>query len=294
MDHAATATSAAERTPDSLDAVPLEVEAKFHASARAFAQLWDADEVVGWPVTARQDVALRDVYWDTADGRLALARQTLRVRTQRAAPVGPDTAGTNPSDTLPRCTNKRAAPVGPDTAGTVPVGAPAVGAGSADSSAGAGSVSELTLKGPAVVQSVATATLSRSELTVPLPPEAVSGGPAQWASLPATRAVLEALRRAGVDDPAGALHPDLVLLNPRRELLLEHDGTAAALSLDEVQLEGSAYRRRYIEVELKHGSAEALETLARAIATQFHLRPARGGKVQAARRWLARLARQVT
>lgn len=249
--------------------IPVETEAKLLASQRAFRAL-AAQEVLGdspegeslsgdspegiWRVVERRDVTLRDTYWDTPDGRLAQARCTLRVREQ-----GKD---------LP---------------------------------------AELTLKGPLPRREPAPGALgwSRTELTVAAPARSV---PLDWARLPGAGPVIAALRRLGIevggpddgqgpamasglgkDGPEGAtLRPDVVLLNPRRELVLERDGQQCVLSLDEVRIEGQPYRRRYVEIELKRGSAEALDRLAGALATRYRLRPSRQGKVQAARAWLAR------
>jgi inorganic triphosphatase YgiF len=104
---------------------------------------------------------------------------------------------------------------------------------------------------------------------------------------------VDALRRLGVLGGLGVgsgLRPDVVLLNPRRDLLLRLGADEVVLSLDEVALEGAPYRRRYVEAELKKGQAQALQALVEALVEQFGLRPSRRAKAQAAREWLARQA----
>jgi hypothetical protein len=59
--------------------------------------------------------------------------------------------------------------------------------------------------------------------------------------------------------------------------------------LDEVRLEGHPYLRRYVEIELVRGAPEAIMEVSNLVAGMTRLRPARSGKVQAARAWLARL-----
>jgi inorganic triphosphatase YgiF len=251
----------------------VESEAKLRASRRVFAALDGAAAPGGWRVTGRRDVSLRDTYWDTPDERLARAGCTLRVReqSQGAAEAGQGRAGHGP-----------------------------------------GAESELTLKGPLPdAVSANGAVWHRSELSVRAP---AGSGPAEWASLPDARPVLEAL--AALDGPPAAgdgagpraprvqpraeassaagdgllrrLRPDVVLLNPRREIVLERAGNEAVLSLDEVAVEGMPYRRRYVEVELKRGSTAALDNLVDTLQAEYALRPSRRGKVQAARAWLAR------
>ena len=244
----------------------MESEAKLRASRRVFAVLEAAAAPGGWRVTGRRDVSLRDTYWDTLDGRLARAGCTLRVREQGRGRAGQ----------------------------------------------GQGSETELTLKGPLPdAVSANGAVWHRSELTAHAP---AGSGPAEWASLPEALPVLDAL--AALDGPPAAgdgarvrgqrselraeagdaardgllrrLRPDVVLLNPRREITLEHAGSEAVLSLDEVAVEGMPYRRRYVEVELKRGSTAALDRLVDALQAEYALRPSRRGKVQAARAWLAR------
>jgi inorganic triphosphatase YgiF len=146
---------------------------------------------------------------------------------------------------------------------------------------------ELTLKGPVPREagSGAPGAWSRTELSVAVP---AGSGPSEWAAIPAARPVLDALRRLGT---SGGLRPDVVLLNPRRDLLLRRgdDGEdEVVLSLDEVALEGAPYRRRYVEAELKKGQAQALQALVETLVGRFGLRPSRRAKVQAAREWLAR------
>jgi hypothetical protein len=234
----------------------VESEAKLRASRRVFAALEGAQEAGGWQVTSRRDVSLRDTYWDTPDGYLARTGSTLRVREE------------NPQ---------------PSAAG-----------------GGAGALAELTLKGPLPDLTAANgAVWHRSELTAHAP---AGSGPAAWATLPEAMPVVEALAALGARPPAdgesggsrsGAdllrrLRPDVVLRNPRREIVLEGEGSEAVLSLDEVAVEGMPYRRRYVEVELKRGSTAALDRLVDALQAQYSLRPSRQGKVQAARAWLAR------
>ncbi len=167
------------------------------------------------------------------------------------------------------------------------------------SGGGAGALAELTLKGPLPDVTAANgAVWHRSELTAHAP---AGSGPAEWATLPDAKPVVEALAALGArpaeDGPGGArsgadlmrrLRPDVVLRNPRREIVLEGEGSEAVLSLDEVVVEGTPYRRRYVEVELKRGSTAALDRLVDALQAQYQLRPSRQGKVQAARAWLAR------
>jgi triphosphatase len=143
---------------------------------------------------------------------------------------------------------------------------------------------ELTLKGPVPREagSGAPGAWSRTELSVAVP---AGSGPPEWATIPAAQPVLDALRRLGA---AGGLRPDVVLRNPRRDLLLRQGADEVVLSLDEVALEGAPYRRRYVEAELKKGRTQALQTLVEALVEQFGLRPSRRAKAQAAREWLAR------
>jgi inorganic triphosphatase YgiF len=143
---------------------------------------------------------------------------------------------------------------------------------------------ELTFKGPLPGNpgGARSAVWRRSELTVDAP---AGSGPREWARLPGAAPVMEALGRL---DAERDLRADVVLRNPRRELVLESGPNQAVLSLDEVEIEGQPYRRRYVEVELKRGSADALEALVDRIAPDYGLRPSRQGKVQAARAWLAR------
>jgi hypothetical protein len=154
---------------------------------------------------------------------------------------------------------------------------------------------ELTLKSPAPGPTSPTSPTSptetgsvkawtRTELTATVP---AGSDPDAWAGLAAAAPLLAALRRLGV---VGGLRPDIVLLNPRREIVLEHDGSGAALSLDEVAIEGAPYRRRYVEIELKRGPVAALERLVQALVARYRLRPSRQAKVEAARRWLAQHA----
>ena len=140
---------------------------------------------------------------------------------------------------------------------------------------------ELTFKGPAGTRSAVGGSQARLELTA----EASAGsGPDRWAASDAARPVVDALRQVAGDE---ALRPAVVLLNPRREIALRRGASEVILSLDEVGIEGQPYRRRYVEIELKRGSRDELDTLAAAAQRAFGLRPAERGKVQAAREWLA-------
>lgn len=139
---------------------------------------------------------------------------------------------------------------------------------------------ELTLKGP--VAGHRGPALARTELTAAAP---AGSGPPEWAGLLSARPIWRVLQEAGV---APDLRPDLVLLNPRRELVLQRDGSEAVVSLDEVRLEGHPYRRRYVEIELRRGPRDVFDWLVEDVADQFRLRPASAPKIQAARAWLAR------
>jgi hypothetical protein len=152
-----------------------------------------------------------------------------------------------------------------------------------------GPQAELTFKGRP--GDGAGASRSRTEITVVAPS---GSGPEQWRRLPAARPVLDSLRRLGV---TSGLAPDLVLLNPRRELVLRrHWGDTeatreatpdeAVLSLDEVRIEGRPYLRRYVEIELKRGSQAPLDELVEVVATRYGLPATYEGKVQSARAWL--------
>lgn len=147
---------------------------------------------------------------------------------------------------------------------------------------------ELTLKRPAERPAPGAASHQRYELTAPVP---LGTGPREWQHLPAARPITAALRDLGVLDD---LYPDLVLCNPRHELVLRRDARRAGrseevvLSLDEVTIEGAPYRRRYVELELARGHRAALEELAARVQERFGVRASRTGKVQAARRWMAR------
>lgn len=222
-------------------AVPLETEAKLHASRRGFAGLALLDEVAGWRVVGRHDVGLRDTYWDTADRRLSGAGCTLRVREMRSG--APGSAGT--AEVMP---------------------------------------AELTLKGPVPAGAGAgpAGVWARTELTVPAP---AGSGPEVWRTLPEARPLLAALERLGATD---GLRPDVVLLNPRQEILLERGDGQVVVSLDEVAVEGAPYRRRYVEVELRRGDAGDLGDLVAVLAERYRLRPSRRAKVEAARAWMER------
>jgi inorganic triphosphatase YgiF len=139
---------------------------------------------------------------------------------------------------------------------------------------------ELTFKG--ATRREAGASRSRVEVTARAP---AGAGPPEWAGLPEAGPVLAELERRGA---LGALRPAVVLLNPRRELVLRRGGSEVALSLDEMRIEGRPYARRYVEVELRRGSRADLEALVQAIRERFGLRVVYKGKVHAAREWLAR------
>lgn len=289
-------------------ATPLEIEAKLHASQRLF-QALVADPAIGdWQVVEQRAVQLRDTYWDTPDHRLARAGCTLRIREQQVA-AAPGATATPPRPTGAPHTPPASGPGDQNEAcgppNSPPSGAPWV---------------ELTLKGPVATHAVPTilpgqarrqrhppadardlsrardarASLravpplsrTRTELTVAVP--AGSGLP-DWARLPAVQPLLASLQEViGKElNVTDALRPDVVLLNPRRELVLRRDGEEVVLSLDEVRLEGRPYCRRYVELELKHGARSALDELVHEFTQRFRLRPARYGKVDAARRWLA-------
>jgi inorganic triphosphatase YgiF len=141
---------------------------------------------------------------------------------------------------------------------------------------------ELTFKAPKEAALARGASQSRTELVTAVP---AGSGPEQWAKIDAARPILAALAQRGA---AGALRPVVVLLNPRRELVLQQNGNEAIVSLDEVRIEGQPYCRRYVEIELKRGSRVALDELSASVQQQFQLQPAQRGKVQAAREWLAR------
>jgi len=152
-------------------------------------------------------------------------------------------------------------------------------------------IGELTLKGPA--GDAPGGPLARTELTVAIP---VGIGVHEWDTITEARPVIEALRIRGIAYP-GDLVGGAVLVNPRRNLRLRrdtnaghaHDHAEVILSLDEVRLEGHPYLRRYVEIELVRGAPEAIMEVSNLVAGMTRLRPARSGKVQAARAWLARL-----
>ena len=152
-------------------------------------------------------------------------------------------------------------------------------------------IGELTLKGPA--GDAPGGALARTELTAAI---RVGSPLHDWDTISEARPVIEALRVRGIAYP-GDLAAGAVLVNPRRNLRLRRDTTTGhardhaevILSLDEVRLEGHPYLRRYVEIELVHGTPEAITEVADLVAGMTRLRPARSGKVQAARAWLARL-----
>ena len=122
----------------------------------------------------------------------------------------------------------------------------------------------------------------RTEETVSIQ---AGSGPRQWQRTPAARPILDALRPL---TPISALHQDVVLLNPRRELVLRKGRSEEILSLDEMRIEGQPYVKRYVELELKRGPRAGHDALSRALAERFGLKESTGGKVQFAREWLNR------
>jgi hypothetical protein len=245
-----------------LTGAPRETEAKLNASVAAFRRLEGLAAIGGWRVVERRTLRLRDAYWDTPDNRLGRAGCTVRVRAIDGAPEGELTFKGAPDD-----------------------GAPA-------GSAGGSTVGQLqqTVRRAARRLAGQLRSGSRLELIARVP---VGSGPADWLRLEAAQPVLDALRAAGA---LGELRPDIVLLNPRRELALRREDGAgeASLSLDEVRIEGQPYVRRYVEIELKAGGRADLDRLAGSIARRYGLRPSRRGKVQAARAWLKAKRRSQT
>jgi inorganic triphosphatase YgiF len=110
-------------------------------------------------------------------------------------------------------------------------------------------------------------------------------GPRQWQRVLEARPILDAMRAIV---PLSQLRQDVVLLNPRRELVLRKGRAEEVLSLDEMRIEGHAYAKRYVELELKRGARAGHDALARALAERFSLKESKTGKVQAARDWLAK------
>lgn len=110
-------------------------------------------------------------------------------------------------------------------------------------------------------------------------------GPRQWQRVPEARPIVDALHELGV---FWKLRQDVVLLNPRCELVLRKGRAEEILSLDEVRLEGQRYMRRYVELELKRGARSGHDALVRTLAERFGLRESKRGKVQSAREWLFR------
>jgi inorganic triphosphatase YgiF len=123
---------------------------------------------------------------------------------------------------------------------------------------------------------------SRLERTVKAP---AGSGPREWAKLPGGKRLLDDVRKVADGAP---LEAGVVLLNPRKELVLRRGRDEAVLSLDDVAIEGEPYRRRYVEIEHRAGAVPALEALVDHVRKRFRLRPARAGKLQAAREWLSR------
>jgi uncharacterized protein YjbK len=136
---------------------------------------------------------------------------------------------------------------------------------------------ELTFKGKPVRG-------GRTEETVSI---RAGTGPRQWQRVPAARPILDALRALV---SLSQLRQDVVLLNPRRELVLKKGNAYEVLSLDEMRIEGQPYAKRYVELELKRGPRVGHDALTRALAERFTLKESKKGKVQAARDWLAQRA----
>jgi inorganic triphosphatase YgiF len=98
------------------------------------------------------------------------------------------------------------------------------------------------------------------------------------------------LRVRGVTGIDG-LVPVAVLRNPRRDVVVANGDGRVVVSLDEVTIEGESYRQRFVEIEAEAGGAPAVRAVADIIAALSPMRPARTGKVTAARAWLARRRR---
>lgn len=233
----------------------IEIEVKLRASRQAFAVLAEAGAFGPWRVVEQTETRLRDTYFDTPGHGLARQRCTLRIRSLDGDDIG-----------------------------------------------------ELTLKGPAGnapggpseanahIGATGEGIMARTELTAAM----LVGVPArEWGSVAEARPVIDALRARGIAYP-GDLAGGAVLVNPRRNLRLRrHANTGAPddyaeviLSLDEVRLEGHPYVRRYVEIELARGAPEVVTEVSNLVAGMTRLRPARSGKVQAARAWLARQSRR--
>jgi inorganic triphosphatase YgiF len=217
-----------------MTAAPVEIEAKYRASLRAFAILGERDSLGEWSVVDRREVALRDRYFDTPDAALARQRCTLRVRQN-----------------------------------------------------GEDAMAELTLKGPAA--ETPEGVFARTEITVAVPAGTL---PTAWAGVPGTTPVIEALRLRGVTG-IDEFVPVAVLKNPRRDLVVALGDSRVVVSLDEVSIEGEVYRQRFVEIEAESGGASAVRAVADIIVGISPMRPARTGKVTAARAWLARRRRQL-
>jgi hypothetical protein len=143
---------------------------------------------------------------------------------------------------------------------------------------GGAPVGELTLKGRPRGG-------ARSEAIASVP---VGSGPADWQRIGEAAGIVEALRSFGILDN---LRADVVLINPRRELVLERRGATEILSLDEVRIEGHSYVRCYVELEQRRGTRAGHRSLARSLASRFALRESTGGKAQDARAWLSEQGR---
>ena len=108
-------------------------------------------------------------------------------------------------------------------------------------------------------------------------------GPKDWARVRQAKPIVDALREL---DALDSLKQDVVLLNPRRELVLRKGRAEETLSLDEVRVEDHSYVRRYVELELKRGARATHNALVHALAGKFHLEESKSGKVQSVRDWL--------
>ncbi len=234
------------------DPTPVEIEVKLRASRQAFAVLAEASAFGPWRVVEQTEIRLRDTYFDTPDHSLARQRCTLRIRSLDGDAIGELTLK-GPSGNAP--------------------------SGPSDADENTGRMSE--------------GIMARTELTAVMP----VGVPVhEWGAVVEARPVIDALRARGIAYP-GDLADGAVLVNPRRNLRLRRttnnvhpiDYAEVVLSLDEVRLEGHRYVRRYVEIELVRGAPETVTEVSALLVGMTRLRPARSGKVQAARAWLARL-----
>ena len=102
-----------------MSGTPVEIEAKFRASLRAFAILGNRESLGGWQVVERREVALRDSYFDTADAALARQSCTLRVR-QNGEDVTAELTLKGPAAETPEGVFARTELTGAVPAGTLP------------------------------------------------------------------------------------------------------------------------------------------------------------------------------